>query len=121
MCVNTLVCPAGPVFTHSAQVLLRWSCHYWNTVVGVLKDTESRPPKSTPRGRKRGGARLLTHWSPSEDSGSFSSLLEEARMALASAAACRQDLNAALDLYSKVKTPHAAWNQSQVGLNPIIP
>lgn len=42
------------------------------------------------------------------------SLLNEARMALAAAAAYRGDTSRALSLYSRVKTAHAAWNQVQV-------
>ena len=43
-----------------------------------------------------------------------SDLLIEARMALANAALYRQDTAKALSLYSRVKTAHSAWNQSQV-------
>ena len=41
-------------------------------------------------------------------------LLEEATMSLAGAAMYRQDTTKALLLYDKVKTPHAAFNQSKV-------
>ena len=42
------------------------------------------------------------------------SLLVEAQMSLANAALYRHDTSRALRLYSQVKTPQAAWNQSQV-------
>ena len=41
-------------------------------------------------------------------------LIEEAQMALANIALYKKDTVRALRLYSRVKTPHAAWNQSQV-------
>ena len=43
-----------------------------------------------------------------------SNLFEEAIMSLAGAAMWRQDTTKALLLYDKVKTPHAAFNQSKV-------
>ena len=42
------------------------------------------------------------------------SLLAEAQMSLANAALYKHDTSKALKLYSQVKTPQAAWNQSQV-------
>ena len=45
------------------------------------------------------------------------SLLNEARMALADAAAYRSDFTQALGLYSRVKTAQAAWNQAQVHIS----
>ena len=41
-------------------------------------------------------------------------LVEESQMALANIALYKKDTTRALRLYSRVKTPHAAWNQSQV-------
>lgn len=46
----------------------------------------------------------------------IASLLEESQMALANIALYKKDTTRALRLYSRVKTPHAAWNQSQVNL-----
>ena len=42
------------------------------------------------------------------------SLLMEAQMSLANIAIYEHDSSRALELYSHVKTPQAAWNQSQV-------
>ena len=71
------------------QVLMKWSTHYWNIIFDVL-----------------GESRLQSDFS--------NSLLIEAQMSLANAALFKCDTSKALRLYSQVKTPQAAWNQSQV-------
>lgn len=86
------------------QVLLKWSSHYWSIIYDLLSgtlvlgkqlplDLESRTPES---------------------------LLVEAQMNLANAALYKHDTNKALRLYSQVKTPQAAWNQSQVHVCIIV-
>ena len=68
------------------QVLMKWSSHYWKIISDVLSESQSL----------------------------CGSLLMEAQMNLANIALVKCDTSRALRLYSQVKTPQAAWNQSQV-------
>lgn len=56
---------------------------------------------------------ISTTESTAEDTNA-TGLVDEAQMALATIALYKKDTVRALRLYSRVKTPHAAWNQSQV-------
>lgn len=87
------------------QILLKRSSHYWTIIVKVL--TSANPTTS----QAQVGSSPITF--ASKD-GETLPLLTEARMALANEALFKQDTAKALRLYSRVKTPHAAWNQSQV-------
>ena len=92
----------------SLQALLKRSCHYWNIIVDIITDKDSYrdiPKYHTP------DAKTPKY----EGDPDKIPLLNEARMALANAALYKSDIGGALSLYSRVKTPHAAWNQSQVG------
>ena len=71
------------------QVLTKWSSHYWSIISKML--SEACVPFD-----------------------SSHSLLEEARMSLATTALSECDTDRALKLFSRVNTPQAAWNQSQV-------
>ena len=84
-----------------------------------MVDVLEAPPLSRPAKSSLLGKRMtVRHDARKEDE---SALRVEAQMALASAAACQEDLAVALRLYSKVETPQAAWNQSQVSRNHAIP
>ena len=78
------------------QTLLQWSCHYWTIVSDVITTTSTK--------RK---------CRPSVDG---DSILVEAQFALGNAALYNNDPTVALEHFSQVKTPQAAWNQAQVGM-----
>lgn len=82
-------------------MLLKWSSHYWSII------TEMVSGRKQLSGKKKNG-------SFGGEGDVSDSLLAEAQMSLANAALYRHDTSKALKLYSKVKTPQAAWNQSQV-------
>ena len=86
------------------QVLLKWSSHYWSIIYNVLS--------GTPALRKQLPLDL--------ESQTPGSLLVETQMNLANAALHKHDTSKALRLYSQVKTPQAAWNQSQVHVCVIV-
>ena len=77
---------------------MKWSSHYW----GIIYDVLSGTPK------------LEKQFPLDLESQISESLLAEAQMNLANAALYKHDTSKALRLYSQVKTPQAAWNQSQV-------
>lgn len=89
------------------------SGHYWEIMIAILTEKEKGSKYRRPR-KEEGGSTSVT----SGDPGGLS-LLNEAHMALADAAAYKKDLTRALGLYSKVKTSLAAWNQAQVSLRPL--
>ena len=77
---------------------MKRSSHYWSIIYDVLSETPAL------------GKQLPVDL----ESQTPESLLIEAQMNLANAALYKHDTSKALRLYSQVKTPQAAWNQSQV-------
>ena len=67
------------------------------------------------------GRRILGKQLPLDlESQTQESLLVEVQMNLANAALYKHDTSKALRLFSQVKTPQAAWNQSQVYICIIV-
>ncbi|KAL5475369.1 hypothetical protein EMCRGX_G025173 [Ephydatia muelleri] len=92
------------------------SCYYWTQLVAVVEETShdllsqkehTQTPSRASAASKEADSHLVLK------SGT-AGLLEEATMSLAGAAMYRQDTTKALLLYDKVKTPHAAFNQSKI-------
>lgn len=96
------------------QALLSRSSHYWETIISAGEET-SKAEHRTYRKRRNVTSSFATSGATTEDV-DIASLLEESQMALANIALYKKDTTRALRLYSRVKTPHAAWNQSQVNL-----
>lgn len=110
------------------QALLKRGGHYWEILIDILSDRDSyrdtpkyrSPQPLTPRREKEKSSDKIfltpqaTNGPSSEEDTDKVSLLNEARMALANAAAYKRDISRALGLYSRVKTAQAAWNQAQV-------
>ncbi|KAL5475373.1 hypothetical protein EMCRGX_G025181 [Ephydatia muelleri] len=92
------------------------SCHYWTQLVGVVEETlqDLLPRKRRTLTPSRASAASKEADSHLVLKSSTAGLLEEATMSLAGAAMYRQDTTKALLLYDKVKTPHAAFNQSKI-------
>ncbi len=95
--------------------MLKWSSNYWKIIVSAVHG-ESEDKLSLRQGATKKPKPLLLSDSETAERGIDSqALLGEARMALAAIALQKQDTGRALSLYSRIKTPHAAWNESQVG------
>ena len=88
------------------MIMIKWSCHYWEIISSITSEVASSSKSPTT-------ASILFSLPKDVD---LSTVHDEAQMALANAALIKQDLSRALKLYSMVKTPHAAWNQSQIYL-----
>ena len=84
-------------------MLLKWSSHYWTIICNIPVEVYQQKWSSS-----------VAHGSADTSSDESLSILSEARMTLANAALYENNLSTALQLYSMVKTPQAAWNQSQV-------
>lgn len=83
-------------FPISPKTLLHWSSHYWSVVADVVQD------------KFKFASQLL----PSTMD--LNSLLAEAQFALGKEALYNSDTTLALEHFSQVNTPQAAWNQVQV-------
>lgn len=81
------------------KTLLHWSSHYWSVVADVVLDKSKFASKRL---------QLL----PSTMD--LNSLLAEAQFALGKEAIYNSDTTLALEHFSQVNTPQAAWNQVQV-------
>ena len=98
--------------TPGLQALLRRSSHYWETIISAGEETSKAEHRKYRK--QRNVTSSFATSGPTIEDVDIAGLVEESQMALANIALYKKDTTRALRLYSRVKTPHAAWNQSQV-------